>query len=97
MEGSVTRPSALQFQRFTRLNRVLHALMIVSFIALALTGMTLKFSYTGWAAVLSRRLGGFETAGVHPPRRAALMFGLFAAHLWDVQPPAAARARAARS
>ena len=25
--------------------------------------MTLKFSYTGWARVLSRLLGGFETAG----------------------------------
>ena len=38
-----------QFLRFSRLNRVLHIVMIVSFISLALTGMTLKFSYTGWA------------------------------------------------
>ena len=55
MEGSV-KTRARQFQRFTRLNRALHALMIVSFISLALTGMMLKFSYTGWAAFLSRRL-----------------------------------------
>ena len=52
MEGG--RTFALQFQRFTRLNRTLHILMIVSFISLALTGMTLKFSYTDWAAVHRR-------------------------------------------
>mgnify|MGYP003445264365 CR=1 FL=1 len=36
MEGSRTR--ALQYQRFTRLDRALHVTMIVSFISLALTG-----------------------------------------------------------
>ena len=83
MEGSV-KARALQFQRFTRLERTLHALMIVSFIALALTGMTLKFSYTSWAAFLSRRLGGFESAGFIHRASAVLMFGLFVAHLWDL-------------
>ena len=83
MEGSV-RTRALQFQRFTRLNRALHVLMIVSFISLALTGMTLKFSYTGWAAFLARRLGGYEGAGFIHRAAATLMFGLFAIHLWDL-------------
>jgi cytochrome b subunit of formate dehydrogenase len=83
MEGS-TKARPLQFQRFTRLNRGLHALMIVSFISLALTGMTLKFSYTSWAAFLSRRLGGFESAGFIHRAAATLMFGLFLAHLWDL-------------
>ena len=83
MEGSV-KARALQFQRFTRLNRGLHALMIVSFISLALTGMTLKFSYTSWAAFLSRRLGGFESAGFIHRAAATLMFALFAIHLWDL-------------
>jgi cytochrome b subunit of formate dehydrogenase len=83
MEGSV-KTRALQFQRFTRLNRALHALMIVSFIALAVTGMSLKFSYTSWAAFLSRMLGGFETAGFIHRAAAVLMFGLFATHLWDL-------------
>src|SRR5512132_1909510 len=31
----------IQFQRFTRLNRILHVVMIVSFISLATTGLTL--------------------------------------------------------
>ncbi len=82
MEGETAR--APQYQRFTRLNRVLHALMIVSFMSLALTGMTLKFSYTSWAAFLSRRLGGFESAGFIHRAAATLMFGLFAVHLWDL-------------
>ena len=51
------------FQRFTRLERILHILMIISFMSLALTGMTLKFSYTGWAVVMSHFFGGFESAG----------------------------------
>jgi len=79
-----SRPKALQYQRFSRLNRALHALMIVSFMALAVTGMSLKFSYTSWAAFLSRRLGGFETAGFIHRAAAVLMFGLFVTHLFDL-------------
>ncbi len=90
MEGGVgasestVRARPLQYQRFTRLNRALHALMIVSFIALAMTGMTLKFSYTSWASSLSRMLGGFETAGYIHRFAAAVMFGVFVTHLWDL-------------
>jgi cytochrome b subunit of formate dehydrogenase len=73
-----------QVLRFSRLNRVLHALMIVSFISLALTGMTLKFSYTGWAAFLSRLLGGYETAGYIHRAAAVVMVGLFVTHLVDL-------------
>ena len=83
MEASV-QPRALQYQRFTRLNRALHAVMIVSFISLALTGMTLKFSYTSWAAFLSRRLGGFESAGFIHRAAATTMFCLFLIHLLDL-------------
>ena len=71
----------LQFQRFTRLNRVLHVLMIVSFISLALTGMTLKFSYTGWAAFLSHLFGGFESAGYIHRFFAMLMVSIFVIHI----------------
>jgi cytochrome b subunit of formate dehydrogenase len=73
-----------QFQRFTRLERVLHLGMITSFIALALTGMTLKFSYTGWAATLSRFFGGFETAGYIHRVAAVVMIGVFVTHLGDL-------------
>jgi cytochrome b subunit of formate dehydrogenase len=74
----------LEYERFSRLNRILHACMIVSFISLALTGMTLKFSYTGWAAVLSRLLGGYESAGYIHRAAALLMIGLFITHITDL-------------
>lgn len=71
-------------QRFTRLNRVLHILMIVSFLTLALTGMTLKFSYTGWAVILSKFFGGFESAGYLHRFAAVIMIGVFITHLIDL-------------
>ncbi|MBI3587375.1 MAG: cytochrome b/b6 domain-containing protein [Ignavibacteriales bacterium] len=73
-----------QYQRFSRLNRVLHVVMIVSFMSLALTGMTLKFSYTQWAVILSRFFGGFESAGYIHRVAAVMMIGLFAAHFVDL-------------
>jgi len=73
-----------EFVRFTRLQRTLHACMIVSFLSLATTGLTLKFSYTGWAATLSRLLGGFQTAGFIHRSAAVLMFGVFVAHLYNL-------------
>lgn len=73
-----------EFVRFTRLQRALHACMIVSFISLATTGLTLKFSYTAWAVTVSRLLGGFQTAGFIHRTAAVLMFGVFSAHLYDL-------------
>jgi thiosulfate reductase cytochrome b subunit len=58
--------------------------MIVSFISLALTGMTLKFSYTAWAVALSHLLGGFETAGYIHRTAAVLMIGVFVTHIVDL-------------
>src|ERR1700690_1876478 len=71
----------VQFLRFSRLNRILHIMMIVSFMSLALTGMTLKFSYTGWASILSHLLGGFETAGYIHRFAAVIMVTIFVLHI----------------
>jgi len=73
-----------QYQRFSRLNRILHVGMIVSFLSLALTGMTLKFSYTGWAVILSRLFGGFEVAGYIHRIAAVIMAGIFVTHIVDL-------------
>ncbi len=73
-----------EFVRFTRLQRTLHACMIVSFISLATTGLTLKFSYTKWAAMVSRFLGGFQVAGFIHRTAALLMFGVFVTHLYSL-------------
>ena len=74
----------MEVQRFTRLNRVLHILMIVSFLSLALTGMTLKFAYTKWAYILSHILGGFESTGFIHRFAAVIMLGVFATHVIDL-------------
>jgi cytochrome b subunit of formate dehydrogenase len=79
-----THTHELQFCRFTPLYRTLHVLMIVSFMSLALTGLTLKFSYTGWAGAISRLLGGFQTAGYVHRTAATLMVGIFVTHLTDL-------------
>ncbi len=73
-----------QIERFSRLNRVLHVLMIISFISLALTGMTLKFSYTGWAVFLSKLFGGFESAGYVHRFAAFIMISVFVTHIIDL-------------
>lgn len=73
-----------EFVRFTRLQRTLHASMIISFLSLALTGLSLKFSYTQWAVTLSRLLGGFQTAGFIHRTAALVMFGTFVTHLVDL-------------
>jgi cytochrome b subunit of formate dehydrogenase len=70
-----------EFVRFAHLYRVLHACMIVSFLTLAVTGLSLKFSYTPWAASFSRLLGGFETAGYIHRFAAIVMFSTFTAHV----------------
>jgi len=74
----------LQVQRFSRLNRLLHILMIISFINLALTGMSLKFSYTPWAVFLSHMFGGFESAGVIHRFSALIMVSVFSIHIIDI-------------
>ena len=70
--------------RFSRLNRILHVLMIVSFLILSLTGMSLKFSYTGWAKVLSKFFGGFEMAGYWHRFAATIMIIVFVSHIADL-------------
>ncbi len=73
-----------QFQRFSRLNRTLHIFMILSFMTLALTGMTLKFSYTAWARIISELFGGYENAGYFHRFAAIVMFSVFFIHIADV-------------
>ncbi len=74
----------LQFQRFTPLQRRLHILVIISFLGLAITGMTIKFSYLGWAQWISDMLGGFESAGYIHRVCAIITFFYFFAHIYDL-------------
>ena len=79
------RPGERVVRLFNKRQRTMHITMILSFFTLALTGMALKFSYTGWAQALSRLLGGFETMGILHRLAALVLLGVFAFHLWDVR------------
>ncbi|MCX6122197.1 MAG: cytochrome b/b6 domain-containing protein [Ignavibacteriales bacterium] len=84
MESVAENSTEKQYQRFTRLNRLLHVVMIVCFLSLASTGMTLKFAYTSWAVFLSHLFGGFESAGYIHRVAAGTMIFLFVTHIIDL-------------
>jgi len=73
-----------QYVRFSLLNRILHASMILSFLTLSVTGMTLKFSYTKWAIFISSILGGFEVSRFFHRFAAVGLFVIFGIHIWDL-------------
>jgi cytochrome b subunit of formate dehydrogenase len=75
--------SGRYYRRFSRTQRIMHLIMMLSFFTLALTGMALKFSYMGWAVVLSRILGGFDTMGGLHRTGAVVLLGLFIYHLFQ--------------
>ena len=56
--------------------------MIISFLGLAITGMTLKFSYLAWAQLASALMGGFETVGYIHRLCAVLTFIYFITHIY---------------
>ncbi len=47
------------FMRFTREQRILHAVLFTTFLGLAATGMCLRFSDSVWARGAARAVGGF--------------------------------------
>jgi cytochrome b subunit of formate dehydrogenase len=77
-------PEGKTFVRFATFYRRMHVVVILSFFGLAITGMMLKFSYTWWAGVLFKVLGGTDGAGWIHRICAVVTFGYFLAHLWDL-------------
>jgi cytochrome b subunit of formate dehydrogenase len=69
------------YRRFTRTERIMHAVLMFSFVGCALTGLPLVFSDKPWAVVLARLLGGFQVAGAIHHACAFLMLVLFASHI----------------
>lgn len=67
--------------RFNRFHRWTHAVVIISFFLLVITGMPLRFSCAVWADSLMRALGGVEMAGLLHRIGAGLTFGYFGAHV----------------
>ncbi len=78
-------PGQKVYQRFTRYQRTLHGIMLISFFTLALTGMALKFSYMGWAQLFAGALGGFPTTGILHRLGAIALTAVFVIHLRDLR------------
>jgi cytochrome b subunit of formate dehydrogenase len=55
-------PAGRHIARFDAFDRILHGLLITTFLGLSLTGIPLLFSRQAWASHLSRLFGGFQTA-----------------------------------
>jgi cytochrome b subunit of formate dehydrogenase len=69
------------YQRFDRVERAMHALLMVTFIGCALTGLPLLLADEKWSAALVRVLGGFEGAGLIHRICAAVMIVVFIGHV----------------
>ena len=83
--GARAAPAAGRYyRRFTRTERILHSVLMLTFVGCALTGLPLLFSDKPWAATLARLLGGFELAGLIHRICAFFMLGMFACHLVTV-------------
>jgi cytochrome b subunit of formate dehydrogenase len=69
------------YQRFDLLDRVMHALLMITFIGCALTGLPLLVADHAWAQAFSRFLGGFQTAMLVHRICAAVMIVVFVGHV----------------
>ncbi|NQU34493.1 MAG: cytochrome b/b6 domain-containing protein [Bacteroidetes bacterium] len=69
------------YRRFNKRQRFTHIMVILSFLLLALTGMTLKFAHMEWASWIAHMLGGVKAAGSIHRFAAIITFIYFAFHL----------------
>lgn len=65
------------YRRFKPVHITLHLFVVTSFLALALTGLPLKFNYTSWGKTLMDYLGGIGSAGLIHRIGAVITFGYF--------------------
>ncbi len=67
--------------RFHRNDRLLHGMLMASFLTLALTGMPLLFPEAPWASKLAGLFGGYRVTGVLHRMAAATLMLVFTTHL----------------
>ena len=72
------------YGRFTLGQRYLHGVVMATFIGLALTGMTLRFSHAAWAYALAHAVGGFSAILFFHKFCAVALTLAFLAHLGDI-------------
>ena len=80
--GKVTHEFGSRYYvRFYPFSRFLHLLVILSFLSLAITGMTIKFSGVGMFQTLSKAMGGYEVTGFVHRIAAVITFTYFGLHI----------------
>ncbi|MBN1302420.1 MAG: hypothetical protein JW995_14480 [Melioribacteraceae bacterium] len=72
----------IYIQRFDPYSRILHLMVITSFLTLAFTGMVIKFSGIGLFQTLSGLLGGYEVTGFLHRVAAVITFSYFFLHIF---------------
>jgi len=72
------------FTRFVPFERLLHFMMVSSFLLLVITGMPLKFYYTAWARVVFTIIGGPDTARTLHRFAAVITFIYFSLHVMSL-------------
>ena len=72
---------AVFVRRFDRADRAMHAILMVSFLGLAATGLPLLFSESAWASKFAHALGGFAAAGTIHRIFAGALIAVFLTHL----------------
>jgi cytochrome b subunit of formate dehydrogenase len=81
--GSKNQPMRI-YNRFHWTQRIEHAVLLISFSMLAITGLPQKFSTTGWAQELIGFLGGIETTRLIHHIFAIMVMLLAVYHIFDV-------------
>jgi cytochrome b subunit of formate dehydrogenase len=72
------------YRRFTPVQRIMHAFLMLTFVGCALTGLPLLYAHKPWAVTLARLLGGFEGAGMIHRICAFVMIVVFVSHVLTV-------------
>jgi cytochrome b subunit of formate dehydrogenase len=74
-------PGSIAYVRFSSFHRRGHALLLISFLGLVMTGLPLKYSEYPWAKHLADALGGFDSTGFWHRVFALTTFACFAVYM----------------
>ncbi len=74
-------PKHKYYQRFDRIDRAMHASLMITFIGCTITGLPPLFADHAWAVSLAKLLGGFSGCALIHRVCAAIMIVVFAGHV----------------
>src|SRR5580704_4741150 len=83
-QPEITKKSERFFVRFTRAQRIMHAVLFSTFLGLAATGLPLRFSQSTWARRLASEVGGFGAILFFHKLCAIVLTIAFAIHVKEI-------------